>query len=279
MIVIVGGGFAGIQMLNELVKAGRRDLMLMEATGQIGGIWSVHENGNLRAELCSNIYRIPEFPAHVLRQPDKDDICTYLSRFVDSRDLRRYIYLNTTCVAVDVSRRQLTYATTGGDTASSSRATLSYDYVVDCGGVYTVHHGVYPVMRSSMCFAHGGVHHGVYPVMRSSMCKAHGGVPREVDVGAESVRRTYQKIHSMHLSDGVLDAMKTRATQKTSSCSVVARVHGSGRTSCDAATSRSRGSIGLCEDHTPCTPTTRRCVHGCWRSWAGSVCARATPRT
>jgi NADH dehydrogenase FAD-containing subunit len=241
MIVIVGGGFAGIQMLNELVKAGRRDLMLMEATGQIGGIWSVHENGNLRAELCSNIYRIPEFPAHVLRQPDKDDICTYLSRFVDSRDLRRYIYLNTTCVAVDVSRRQLTYATTGGDTASSSRATLSYDYVVDCGGVYTV--------------------------------------PREVDVGAESVRRTYQKIHSMHLSDGVLDAMKTRATQKTSSCSVVARVHGSGRTSCDAATSRSRGSIGLCEDHTPCTPTTRRCVHGCWRSWAGSVCARATPRT
>ena len=40
----------------------------------------------------------------------------------------------------------------------------------------SVHHGVYPVMRSSMCFAHGGVHHGVYPVMRSSMCKAHGGV-------------------------------------------------------------------------------------------------------
>src|SRR6185503_9422407 len=96
-VAIVGGGFAGVGMAIALLRAGRRDFVVLERDGDVGGTWHQNTYPGCACDVPSNLYSFsfapnPEWSRTYSRQPE---IRAYLERVVDQFGVRPKIRLNT----------------------------------------------------------------------------------------------------------------------------------------------------------------------------------------
>jgi cation diffusion facilitator CzcD-associated flavoprotein CzcO len=97
-VAIVGGGFAGLGMAIELMRAGRTDFVVLERDGDIGGTWHQNTYPGCQCDVPSNLYSFsfapnPEWSQTFALQPE---IGAYLKKVADDFGVRPYVRTGTT---------------------------------------------------------------------------------------------------------------------------------------------------------------------------------------
>jgi cation diffusion facilitator CzcD-associated flavoprotein CzcO len=100
-IVIVGAGFGGVAVANELKRRGHDDLVILEQAGDVGGVWRDNTYPGAACDVPTPYYSLsyepnPRWPRRYAEQPD---ILRYVQHVVDKYDLRRHLRLNARVAA------------------------------------------------------------------------------------------------------------------------------------------------------------------------------------
>jgi len=95
--VIVGAGFGGIAVANELKRRGHDDLVILEQAPDVGGVWRDNTYPGAACDVPTPYYSLsyepnPRWPRRYAEQPD---ILRYLQGVVDKYDLRRHLRLDS----------------------------------------------------------------------------------------------------------------------------------------------------------------------------------------
>jgi cation diffusion facilitator CzcD-associated flavoprotein CzcO len=118
-VLIVGTGFAGIGMAVALQQAGRRDFLLLERAGDVGGVWRDNSYPGAACDVPSHLYSFSFAP-----NPDwsrvfstQAEIHAYLQGCVERFELRPRIRLNAEVQAAqwDDASARWTVTLVGGE--------------------------------------------------------------------------------------------------------------------------------------------------------------------
>jgi cation diffusion facilitator CzcD-associated flavoprotein CzcO len=92
-VVIIGAGFSGLGMAIQLLKAGRRDFVLLEKADDVGGTWRENTYPGCGCDIPSHVYSFSSDlnPAWTRSYSGQQEIWDYLKRLTDSYGLREYI--------------------------------------------------------------------------------------------------------------------------------------------------------------------------------------------
>ncbi|MFG2005944.1 NAD(P)-binding domain-containing protein [Spirillospora sp. NPDC048911] len=92
-VAIIGAGFAGIGMAIGLVRAGRRDFVILEKASGIGGTWRDNCYPGCSCDTPSALYSysFPPAPDWTRRYAPRGEIWSYLRDCVRAYDLERHI--------------------------------------------------------------------------------------------------------------------------------------------------------------------------------------------
>ena len=117
--VIVGAGFGGLGMAINLERAGRRDFVVLERAGDVGGTWYANSYPGCQCDVPSNLYSFSFAPKHdwTHTYPEQPQILDYLRECVTRFGIKDRIRLNTelTEAAWDGDGRRWRLKTTGGE--------------------------------------------------------------------------------------------------------------------------------------------------------------------
>ncbi len=96
-IVIVGAGFGGIAIANELKRRGHDDIVILEQAADVGGVWRDNTYPGAACDVPTPYYSLsyepnPRWPRRYAEQPD---ILRYIQHVVDKYDLRRHLRVNS----------------------------------------------------------------------------------------------------------------------------------------------------------------------------------------
>ena len=126
-VVVVGAGFAGLIAGLELLRAGRRDFVVLERAAEVGGVWRDNVYPGCACDIRSHLYSIashpdPNWRRSYARQPE---LLAYLRRVSEEAGLQRRIRLGAEVVEAlweeDAGRWRLTLA---GGTVLRARSVL-----------------------------------------------------------------------------------------------------------------------------------------------------------
>lgn len=100
-VAIAGGGFAGVGMAIALLKAGRRDFVVLERDGDVGGTWHQNTYPGCQCDVPSNLYSFSFAPNAEWSQTFalQPEIGAYLKRVADDFGVRPYVRTHTTVTA------------------------------------------------------------------------------------------------------------------------------------------------------------------------------------
>ncbi|HEU4701023.1 MAG TPA: NAD(P)/FAD-dependent oxidoreductase [Conexibacter sp.] len=96
-VAIVGGGFAGVGMAIALLRAGRRDFVVLERDGDVGGTWHQNTYPGCQCDVPSNLYSFsfapnPDWSQTFALQPE---IGAYLKRVAGDFGVRPHVRTGT----------------------------------------------------------------------------------------------------------------------------------------------------------------------------------------
>jgi cation diffusion facilitator CzcD-associated flavoprotein CzcO len=96
-IAIVGAGFGGLGMAINLERAGRRDFVVLERAGDVGGTWYANSYPGCQCDVPSNLYSFSFAPKHdwTHTYPEQPQIHRYLRECVTRFGVGDRIRLNT----------------------------------------------------------------------------------------------------------------------------------------------------------------------------------------
>src|SRR5215210_5921065 len=117
-VAIVGSGFSGMGMAIRLKQEGKRDFVVLERGGDVGGTWHFNTYPGCACDVPSHLYSFsfapnPEWSETYSRQPE---IREYLGRCADEYGVRPHVRLNCTVRGVewDAEARLWTIDTSDG---------------------------------------------------------------------------------------------------------------------------------------------------------------------
>lgn len=160
--VVVGGGFAGLYALHKLRDDLGLDVVLVEAGGEVGGVWYHNRYPGARCDIESLDYSY-SFDEDLSRDwtwteryAGQPEILAYLRHVADRFDLRRDIRLHTTVTAAafDETSRHWSLTTDHGEQPTAR-------YLVMATGVLSV--PLEPSTPGLETFAGRWVHSGDWP--------------------------------------------------------------------------------------------------------------------
>ncbi|MBW4720683.1 NAD(P)/FAD-dependent oxidoreductase [Saccharothrix sp. SC076] len=96
-VLVIGAGFAGLGMAIELLRVGRRDFVVLEKAGDLGGTWRDNSYPGCACDVPSHLYSYsfepnPRWTRVFATQPEIRD---YLARVADKHRLRDHIRFRT----------------------------------------------------------------------------------------------------------------------------------------------------------------------------------------
>lgn len=96
-IVIIGAGFGGIAAAVYLLKAGMRDVTILDRAQQVGGVWQVNDYPGCACDIPAPLYSysFALHPGWSRRFPPRAEIQAYLEDVVDRFGLRDRLRLGT----------------------------------------------------------------------------------------------------------------------------------------------------------------------------------------
>ena len=98
---IVGAGFGGVAIANELKRRGHEDIVILEQAADVGGVWRDNTYPGAACDVPTPYYSLsyepnPRWPRRYAEQPD---ILRYIQHVVDKYDLRRHLRLGSKVTA------------------------------------------------------------------------------------------------------------------------------------------------------------------------------------
>ena len=128
-VCIIGCGISGLIILNKL-KKNTSKIMVFEKMNQPGGVWSINKYENLRAQLHSRHYKIPNFNWSTdIDRPTAKQIVEYLNSFIIQNNLKRFIHFNTKVNSVIYKRNKYQVEVINNNQFKK----YSFDYVIQTG--------------------------------------------------------------------------------------------------------------------------------------------------
>lgn len=122
--LVVGTGFGGLGMAMELVRAGRRDFVVLERADEVGGVWRENTYPGAGCDVPSPYYSYsyapnPTWPMRFALQAD---IKAYLAKLVDDYGLREHLRFGAAVASAvfDDATGRWTVRTTNGDEYSAA---------------------------------------------------------------------------------------------------------------------------------------------------------------
>lgn len=96
-ILIVGTGFSGIAMAQRLLRQGRRDFLVLEKAGEVGGTWRENTYPGCRCDVPSHVYSFsfapnPDWSSTFSPQPEIRD---YIRRVASEHGVMPHIRFRT----------------------------------------------------------------------------------------------------------------------------------------------------------------------------------------
>lgn len=155
-VAVIGAGPQGLAVLKNLLELNRPDdqifdVELLDARDTIGGLWAYSDNADIPTTLNNTLGNISkwrncysDFPADealgyevpvYLTQPE---MITYLEKYVDKFDLRRYIRFNTLVINGDRLSADNKWVLSVKDLKTGTAEDRKYDKVVVATGQYTL---------------------------------------------------------------------------------------------------------------------------------------------
>ena len=121
-ILVIGAGQSGIVTTHYLSKNSENNIWMVEKYNKLGGTWRFDNHyPNLRANNARDTFTLPGLPA----LSDADDFptinttYTYLTKYVNTFHLNKYIYYNTNVIKVSQ--------------INTINSTFGYKYIIgDC---------------------------------------------------------------------------------------------------------------------------------------------------
>lgn len=160
--IVVGAGFAGLYALHKLRDEHGLDAVLIEAGGDVGGVWYHNRYPGARCDIESLDYSY-SFDEDLAREwtwteryAGQPEILAYLRHVADRFDLRRDIRLHTTVTAAAFDE-----ATSRWSVTTDAGVELSTRYLVMATGVLSV--PLEPTTPGLDTFAGTWVHSGNWP--------------------------------------------------------------------------------------------------------------------
>src|SRR5581483_5621553 len=102
-VAIVGAGFSGIAMAVRLLRSGRRDFVLLERAGRVGGTWRDNSYPGCACDVPSHLYSFSFAP-----NPDwsstysgQAEIWDYLERVADEQGVLPHVRFDCEVDAAD----------------------------------------------------------------------------------------------------------------------------------------------------------------------------------
>jgi cation diffusion facilitator CzcD-associated flavoprotein CzcO len=91
--VIIGSGFSGLGAAIKLLRAGHRDLVILERATDVGGTWRDNVYPGCRCDVQSNLYSYSFAlkPDWTESYPSQPELWDYLRQVTASHDLARYL--------------------------------------------------------------------------------------------------------------------------------------------------------------------------------------------
>ncbi|BCY12776.1 NAD(P)/FAD-dependent oxidoreductase [Actinoplanes sp. L3-i22] len=128
-ILIIGAGFGGVAVANELLKAGFTDLTVLEKADRAGGVWRDNRYPGCACDIPAPLYSYSyaQNPAWSRRFPPQPEILAYLDACVDRFGLRDKIRFGTEVATAHWTGTHWQVTTTTG-------ATLAADVLVPAVG-------------------------------------------------------------------------------------------------------------------------------------------------
>ena len=118
-ILIVGSGFSGLGMAIRLAQAGRRDFVVLERGGDVGGTWRDNTYPGCTCDVPSSLYSFSfaQNPDWSRTYPHQAEILRYLQRCADRFGIRPHLRLNTEVTGArwDAAAQRWVVRTTGGE--------------------------------------------------------------------------------------------------------------------------------------------------------------------
>ncbi len=128
VVLIVGGGFAGLCMGIKLLEAGMKSFLIIEKSADIGGTWWDNRYPGCACDIPSHLYSFSFAPSTEWTRmyPGQQEIHDYLKRCVKRYGLAPYLRLNTRfCEAVWDESEGLWNATVGDGKCIRARVLVS----------------------------------------------------------------------------------------------------------------------------------------------------------
>lgn len=99
-VLIVGAGFAGIGLAIRLLRAGIETFTLVEAEGDVGGVWRDNSYPGAACDVMSHLYSFSfePWPGWTRQFARRDEIQHYLRRCFEKHRLRRFTRFETKLV-------------------------------------------------------------------------------------------------------------------------------------------------------------------------------------
>lgn len=133
-IAVIGGGFSGIAVAHYLKKAGLRNFLVFESSGDPGGVWNDNRYPGAEVDVVSHFYSF-SFNIHDWshRYGSRDELKRYLGKTVDEFGLRPHFRFNTTVVSAIWSDKDSHYSVAFADGRQDE-----FDVVISCVGYLNV---------------------------------------------------------------------------------------------------------------------------------------------
>ncbi|WIM94098.1 NAD(P)/FAD-dependent oxidoreductase [Actinoplanes oblitus] len=102
-ILIIGAGFGGVAVANELLKAGFTDITMVEKADRVGGVWRDNNYPGCACDIPAPLYSYSyaQNPAWTRRFPPQPEILAYLERCVADFGLAGKVRLGTEVTAAE----------------------------------------------------------------------------------------------------------------------------------------------------------------------------------
>src|SRR5438874_1110530 len=118
-ITIVGAGFGGIGTAIELLRAGFRDVTVLEKADGVGGVWRENDYPNAACDVPSSLYSwsFAPNPRWPHRYSHQDEILGYIERTARDHGVLDLVHtgVEVTRAAYDATTRTWRLATAAGE--------------------------------------------------------------------------------------------------------------------------------------------------------------------
>src|SRR5271170_3510283 len=104
-VIVIGAGFGGVYAVHRLLRDGR-DVLCLEAAGDVGGVWYHNRYPGARCDILSIDYsysfskELQDEWNWTERYSPQEEILRYIQHVADRFDLRRHMAFNTRVTAM-----------------------------------------------------------------------------------------------------------------------------------------------------------------------------------